>query len=264
MNGGIVYALYRLHKSGKRQSFIYKCLVSLLAILTLTFIILVDSIFRTHWTLWDMFWIWVLMVVPFWIAFAHNQQKTRQKLWSILLSVIAFAPHTVTKYADKWAGKYVEKYVGKSIPVYTVQNLPEDKISGFLRPAILAVCLVWPVLGVFSMAAQHHISRPVRYVMRIPVESYDKRAPITGDYLRFRFYGPHAPDNKYHDYYIPAGKSEIDKVFSHPNDHKMTMEVHILEGDVLSYDMLYIDNMPWQTYLEKEHELCRERMGGEC
>ncbi len=265
LNAGVVIALFRIWKTGKRDTAPFKFLMALTSFLILTFIVIVDNIFRLHWGLLKILLFWLFMMLPFWIAFAGNQQKTRKWLLSSVIWCVAFTPKLILKYADKWFGKYLNKYFGKAIPSFdTEKSLPQEKIAAKIRPVLLALCLVWPILGTFSLAAHEHMTRPVRYLMRIPVETFDKLSPMNGDYLRFRFVGPNLPDDKYHDYYIPHGKAEIDKVFSHPEGHKMTMEVHLLEGEVISYDMLYIDSMPWETYLLKERELCTERMGSEC
>ncbi len=265
VNAWVVVAMFLMWKKGDRDSARFKFLMALASTLTLTFIALIDATFRMHWSAFTVLFFWLCLMLPFWIAFANNQQKARKMLLSSLIWLIAVAPKLALKYADKLVGKYTEKYLGKAIPAFNTEKwLPQDKIAAFLRPVLLALCLSLPVLGAFGLAAHGQINRPLRYVMRIPVETYDKLAPMNGDYVRFRFVGPDMPDQKYHDYYIPHGKAQMDRIFSHPEGHALTMEVHMLEGEVMSYDMLYIDDMPWQTYLQKERDLCSERMGAEC
>jgi len=265
MNAAVVISMFLMWKRGNRDSARFQFLMALASTLTLTFIALVNTTFRMHWSAFTVLFFWLCLMLPFWIAFANNQQKARKMLLSSLIWLIAVAPKLALKYADKLVGKYAEKYLGKAIPAFNTEKwLPQDKIASFLRPVLLALCLALPVFGAFGLAAHGQINRPLRYVMRIPVETFDKLAPMNGDYLRFRFVGPDMPDRKYHDYYIPQGKAQMDRIFSHPEGHALTMEVHLLEGEVMSYDMLYIDDMPWQTYLQKERDLCSQRMGAEC
>ena len=269
LNGVVAFTLFRFARKPGEKKIWFGHLILLLAILTLIFIALVEQIYHTHSSIWNILTFWLALTLPFCVGLAQNQHKTR--LW--ILSFLASCSSFISKRLHSAIAKVlpakiapITNSVSNPLPssnLASVFPLKENTIKT-LRPIFLAACLALPLFGVLALATERHSSRPVIAAVRLPVVGYYQKNPMFGNYLRFRFDGPDAPDGAAHDYFISEATDELIRLILHPIGHTLTIGVVLSGNQVKSYDMLYIDDQPWHDFLENQKEQCRINMGKEC
>jgi hypothetical protein len=118
------------------------------------------------------------------------------------------------------------------------------------RLLLFALLLVLPIVGVLGLVAVKQVAIVHSTTMRLPIVGYDPRDLMYGQYLRFRFEGPNAPDKEPHNYFIPEDSARtLEKTLARTGKHAIELDVQVSGKQVTGYGMLYIDKQPWRDYL---------------